>query len=487
MISMKKKTIDLNIVIFVLIVQIFAVCNSFAGTPEGKPPKYIFLFIGDGMGLAQTSAVEAYLAATNGKIGMGRLTLSSFPSLGMVSTYAQNRLITCSAAAGTALSTGQKTTINTIGMNGLRTDSLKSIAKLAAEKGMKTGLISTVGLNHATPAAFYAHVPDRNMYYEIARQIPKSGINFFGGGGIMESTGKKTDQPDVWADIRKAGYKIIDNRKDLQKLKREYNKVFVVNPNLDDEWAMPFAIDAGEEDFSLAEITGKAIELLENPNGFFIMAEAGKIDWACHANDAAAMIGEVLELDKAVRKALDFYMRYPEETLIIVTADHETGGFALGNANMKYESDLKLLQNQTKSLQALGKETDQFIAKLDTVNGFQKTLTFLDQQLGLGSKVPLIGVDSLHLFQAYQASVLKKMPFPSKEDNYALYGGNQPIAIAAIKVLARKSGIGWTTWSHTAIPVPVRAIGPGKELFDSNIDNTDIPKNLAKLLKGQLN
>lgn len=475
------------VIILISTVLVLFWTPGYSSNPESRPPKYIFLFIGDGMGLAQSSLAEAYQAALQGKTDMGKLLFNTFPSHGMVTTYAENRLITCSAAAGTALSTGKKTSINTIGLNASRTDTLKSILQLAMERGMKTGVISTVGLNHATPAAFYAHVPDRDMYYEIAMQIPGSDINFFGGGGIMEPTGEKKDRPDAWGIIAKAGYKKIDSRKEFLKLKRGDDKVFLTNPTLDNEWAMPFTIDAGANDFSLSEIVSKAIELLENPNGFFIMAESGKIDWACHANDAAAAIGDILELDKAVRKALDFYLRYPEETLIIVTADHETGGLTLGNANKYYDSDLTLLANQTRSLQQLGAETSTFLQNADTLNGFIKTLNFLDQQLGLGSKIKLSGADSLHLKQAYEAAVSNKLPFIHKDDNYALYGNGNPIAVTAVKTIARKAGIGWTTWSHTAIPVPVRAIGPGKEMFESYIDNTDIPNNLAKLLRGKLN
>lgn len=484
---MKNQSSRYYISFSTILISLFFISSVFSANPEGKPPKYIFLFIGDGMGLAQTSITEAYLASLNGSIGMSKLAMNTFPVQGIASTFAANRLITCSAAAGTALASGQKTSINTIGKNEDRTKPLFSISTRAKEAGMKVGLISSVGLNHATPAAFYAHQDDRNIYYEIAGEMTSSGVDFFGGGGIMEPKGKKNDQPDAWEIVKNAGYKRIDNKKDFSKLKPGDGKVFVVNPNLDDEWAMPFTIDARPEDFSLAEITAKAIELLNNPNGFFMMVEGGKIDWACHGNDAAAMMGEVIAFDEAIQKAIEFYKKHPDETLIVVTADHETGGLALGNANMKYDSDLALFQNQKTSSQVFGKETGKFLNSIDTVDGFRKALDFLNDKLGLGSKITLTGLDSLHLFQAYQASVLKKMPFSFNEDNYALYGGGQPFAIAAIKVIARKAGVGWTTWSHTLIPVPVRAIGAGSELFDGYIDNVEIPLFISKLLKINLN
>ncbi|RLD35223.1 MAG: alkaline phosphatase, partial [Bacteroidetes bacterium] len=142
------------------------------------------------------------------------------------------------------------------------------------------------------------------------------------------------------------GFQYINSKEGFDALTPSENKVLFVNPELTNGAAMYYAIDQPEEYITLADITGKAIQYLENENGFFMMVEGGKIDWLCHANDAGSMVYEVLDFSAAVDEAVKFYNKHPDETLIVVTADHETGGFGLGNNRMKYDSDYALLANQ---------------------------------------------------------------------------------------------------------------------------------------------
>jgi len=229
---------------------------------------------------------------------------------------------------------------------------------------------------------------------------------------------------------------------------------------------------------TLADFTSKAIELLDNENGFFMMVEGGKIDWACHSNDAATSIHETIAFDEAVQEALKFYEKHPKETLIIVTADHETGGMALGANNTKYESYFQYLQYQKVS-------HDKFNS---IVADFQKTLTgnfdkdlnglldLVGEYYGLGKEIPLTEEEKSKLWFAFEKSVEK-----SKIEQ-KLHGDYQADYTFPINLMSEKAGVGWTTYSHTGINIPIYAIGQGAELYSGVIDNTDIPEIMMKQL-----
>lgn len=268
-------------------------------------------------------------------------------------------------------------------MDPLGKEGYVSMAKLAKARGKKVGIISTVSIEHATPAAFYAHAPSRSLYYEIAQQIPASGFEYFAGGGFKQPKGSKKDQKDVAEIIREGGYTVYNTREDFERLKKGDEKVVTINPTLDNNAALPYTIDRDPKtEISLAEFLAKGIELLDNPEGFFIMAEGGKIDWACHANDAVTAIHDVIALDDAVKVAYDFYQKHPEETLIVVTGDHETGGLALGYAGTRYDAFLKRLEGQKGSYLAFNAEIKKF--KKDNPEGkFADMLPVIEDFFGL--------------------------------------------------------------------------------------------------------
>lgn len=445
---------------------------------DNTRPKYIFLFIGDGMGLAQVNVTEAYLAALHGTKGYELLSFTSFPVTGFTRTYANDRLITCSAAAGTALATGKKTNIGWISMNPADTTNFVTIAEKAKQKKYKVGIISSVSIDHATPATFYAHQIDRDMYFEIGLDLVNSSVDFFGGGGLMEHEGVIKDKNvNLWDLAKKNGFTLINTVDAFNDLDDLNGKVIVTAPRLAEEAALPFSIDSYEEDLSLAEITSKAIDLLENHKGFFIMVEGGKIDWACHGNDPGTFIEEVLAFNAAVNEALDFMKRYPTETLIIVTADHETGGLALGNKQMSYGSDLKILQHQMLSSGELLKEVWNLKANNDT--SFSSVLALLRRNLGFdhAEGIPLYSNDIISLAEKWSFSL--EMDKTGDDENS--YGESDPLVNEAFRLLNQKAGIGWTTSSHTAINVPVYSIGVGSEKFSGLIDNTDIPKFIESI------
>ncbi|RUT73305.1 alkaline phosphatase [Ancylomarina longa] len=476
---------------------------------QGPAPKYIFYFIGDGMGLSQANATEAYLGAIAKSNGIQKLEFSKFPNTGFYTTYATNRFITGSAAAGTALSTGHKTSINTIGMDASKQIAYKNIAEMAKDKGYKVGIVSSVSIDHATPATFYAHEPSRNQYYKISLDLSKSGFNYFAGGGFKHPEGDgKIDDNNTMANfgmgdatqIKKKqtnsmdiaiskGYRIVNSLKGFHALKKGDDKIIASAPHLAGGKALPYAIDQDSlTDISLGDFTQKGIELLDNPNGFFMMVEGGKIDWACHANDAATVVKEVLQFDKAVSKAIAFYNQHPNETLILVAGDHETGGMALGFSGTHYDSEFALLQYQNISYEDFTKIMNTYRIDKRGHYNFEDALALAKKYFGLGDAskgLELSKFDLQQMKDAFNQSMKKKQNKKNKDQYYLLYGSYDPFTTTLCHLLSQKAGIGWTSFSHTATPIPVRAMGVGANLYTGFFDNTDIPKKLMKLIENK--
>ena len=342
------------------LIMIIAGIYSFSctGTQNNESKaKYVFYFIGDGMGIPHISLTEAFLAAQEGKIGNTPLNFSQFPVIGLATTYSASDIITESSAAGTALATGEKT-INR--MLGTRPDSthLRSITYDIHDAGYRVGIISSVTIDHATPGAFYANSVDRSDYYHIAQQLPQTGFAFFGGGGFARPTGRDNDQPSVYESILDAGYTVARGAGSYQQLKVNASKIFYTQAE-GIEGDLPYAIDRKEDDLTLPMVVEAAIDFLYDSKGkgFFLMSEGGKIDWAAHSNDAKTTILEMLDFANAIDLAIAFYKKHPRETLIIVTGDHETGGLSLGLTN-GYNMFFDALDAQTGSIDANKSDTE---------------------------------------------------------------------------------------------------------------------------------
>ena len=439
-----------------------------AGKTEQAKAKYVFYFIGDGMGVNQVIGTEMYLAELEGRIGTKSLSFTSFPVRNYMTTYSATNAVTCSAAAGTALATGTKTQI------GMRQDSsvLYSIACKAKQAGKAVGVTTSVAINHATPAVFYAHQPDRQMYYEIGTDAAKAGFDFYGGAGWKQVFSPHDSSAiDLYSLLRDSGYMIIDHRQDFQALSAGAGKVVYVQPkDCVNPSSLPAAIDRKEGDLTLANITEKAIQFLStrNETGFFLMVEGGVIDWLCHANDGAAAFREVVDFSETIQVALDFYKAHPNETLIIVTADHETGGLSLGNG--PYELNLKLLANQKSSIIGL----TQKLKQLKKSKG--KNLTYPDlqelfkQECGFGATVMLSPAEE-QLLESECMKIIRSDRNQLVRNEHALV---DPLAVLAVKILNRKAMIQWASGGHSAGAVPVYAIGVGAEKFSGISDNTEI-------------
>lgn len=447
---------------------------------QGQQAKYIFLFIGDGMGTAHVNAAEAYLSAQKNQKKLNTLSMSQFEVQAAMTTYSADRFITGSAASGTAIATGHKTNTGIISMDESKTKSYKTIAEKAKENGYKVGILSSVPINHATPAVFYAHEPARHNYYNIGLQLSESGFDFFGGGNFKNPEGQNHDKKSVIEVAKEKGYTYLNDKKAIRKLDNNDEKIIAVNPRTSGG-AMPYAIDMNRQDLTLAEFTGKAIDVLDNEDGFFMMVEGGKIDWAGHANDAATIVQGVIDFDNAVAKAVDFYEEHPDETLIIVTADHETGGMSMGSRSAEYDSYFTKLDNQKLSQEAFAVLLDE---QKETLT-FDQAMDMAKKHLGLDKRsggFSLSEQDKKILRHAYEMEFGDKNSLPEMDAMAATYTGNHPFASAATMLVNEKSGFSFTTNSHTALAVPVKARGTGAELFSTYLDNTDISKNLEILL-----
>ena len=455
-----------------------------------RKAKYVFLFIGDGMGMPQRSAAEVYLSKKTNGGNQQLLAMNQFPAQGVTTTHANNRFITGSAAAGTAMACGVKTNINFIGMDPAL-NAVPNIAELAKESGMAVGIVSSVSIDHATPAAFYAHQPTRKMYHEISVDLVESGFDYFGGGGLIDPTGKKSKNPqgNALEMAQKRGYKVITDKDEFMNF--EGGKLLAYNKRLPDGQALPYAIDNSALDISLEEFTAKGIELLsKNKKGFFLMVEGGKIDWACHANDAVSAIQDTVAFDNSIKRAVEFYKEHPKNTVIIVTGDHECGGMTLGFAGTVYSTQFDVLGKQRLSFQAF---TDHIVDKYKKNHpqggDFDDILPMLSYYFGLetqgDSTMVLKDYELADLKEAFQQTMKGQKIKPGSQE-YLLYGSYDPLTMEITHILNQKAGIGWTSYSHTGVPITTSAMGVGSEVFNGFYDNTDIPKKIASIMGKQL-
>jgi alkaline phosphatase len=447
--------------------------------------KYVFVFIGDGMSMAQVSAAEIYANAMASKEpGLKKLGFTQFPAQGMTTTYDSSSIITDSASAGTAIATGNKTASGVINMDPGKTLKFKTIAEYAKESGYKVGVVTNVSLDHATPAAFYAKVPSRGDMYDIGVQLSQSGFDYFGGGALAQPKGKAGDKPDAIDLARKAGYTVVNSPEAFKALKpMAGQKVLAMNASLQDSFAMPYEIDRQADDLALADYVQKGIELLMNDKGFFLAVESGKIDWACHANDAAASIGDTLAFDRAIAVAVEFQKQHPMDTLIIVTGDHETGGMSIGFAGSKYTTAFEKIALQKGSYVAFDSQI--MSAYKDGRGPADGKLADLIPEIKrfFGIEYDKLEQADKELVQrAFLRSMKGEVERAPQESVYLLYGGYEPLTITLTYLANASAGIGWTTYSHTGVPVPTYALGRSQDLFNGYYDNTEIFKKLAAVM-----
>ncbi len=471
-----------------------AAVTSGSNVYTGTLPKYIFMFIGDGMSFPQTQITADYFSALadandNDILEANkRLNFMNFPVIGAANTYDSSSFCPDSASTATSLATGYKTYSGTINMDETFTTEYETIAeKLKEQMGYKIGIISSVNLNHATPAAYYAHQASRNSYYEIGLEMVESDFDYFAGGALKKPTGNDKDQRSVYDIAEEAGYNVITTYDGAEQLTPADGKSILIAETLADSDAMSYNNDREKGEWSLADYVDKGIEMLDNDTGFFMMVEGGKIDWACHANDAKSTISDTLALANGVNEALEFYSEHPDETLIIVTGDHETGGLTIGYAGTDYDTYLANLKNQKLSY---AKFDSDYVSKYKANNtSFNSVLKDVKKLFGLmtaddkdAEKNPNLVLTDYELGKL-KAAYEKTMSGEKVEtqEEYVLYGSYEPLSVTITHLLNNKSGINFASYAHTGLPVAVYAKGAGAELFDGYYDNTKIYTKLAAL------
>ncbi len=414
--------------------------------------KNIIVLIADGMsvdGVTLTRWYNAYDPTTEKVDTNVKMALDEMPS-GLVRTWWLNQgvvgAITDSAPAGTALATGVKTNNKFLGVTDTKLP-LATILEAAKLSGKSTGLISTSQIMHATPAAYSSHYPDRSKEYIIAEQQVYNNIDvmFGGGSGRLSSRPDNENLVDVLKD---RGYNYVATGDELTALSGKTWGMFA-------KAAMSYEMDRAENtpsQPSLAEMTASALRILsENENGFFIMVEGSKVDWAAHANDPIGLISDINAFDAAVKVALDF-AKSNNNTMVIAITDHGNGGVSIGNADTTgtYDKD-----PVTKFIAPLKKATltgEGIEAKLDEERTNIKEVM---------SKY--YGIDDL---TDEEVAAIKETEKGSM--NYTVG-----------PMISKRAYIGWTTGGHTGEEIVLYTYLPNDERITGTIDNTDIAKIAA--------
>lgn len=422
-----------------------------------KAPKYVFLFIGDGMSYPQIQSTSDFLGALNdadyrqaqpslddngGAIldGPEYLNFMNFEAAGSAVTYDSNSFAPDSASTATSISTGYKTYSGSINVDETGTISYETIAEqLHAQKGYSVGVITSVNLNHATPAAFYAHQASRNDYYDIGLELIDSGFEYFAGGGLLKPTGAEGDQADLYALAEKAGYHVVKTQAEAEQVTG--GPVVIIDEHLADSDAMAYEIDRTDDMWALAD---------------------------------------------AVQVAIDFAKEHADETLILVTGDHETGGLTIGFAGTDYDTYLDLLESQKISYAKF--DSDYVSRYKEDKTSFEDVLKDVEALFGLkpqgeeGDKLVLTDYELEQLRAAYEKSVNGTAASQYEQEEYVLYGTYEPLSVTLTHIINNKSGISFTSYSHTGLPVAVLAHGVNAGQFNGYYDNTQIYHKLAGML-----
>ena len=438
--------------------------------------KYVFYFIGDGMGVNEVIGTNLYNQAN----GQENVNFTGFPVVNFITTVSANSLVTDSSAAGTALATGVKINNSVVGVDpdGNPTPNLTEWAHAA---GFGTGVATSVGVNHATPASFVAHTTSRNGYEEISLQMIDSPVDFMAGSTFLTNRGSGHDAAYFEHKADSAGITIYKGPGAIQGIDFSKPRVLCLSAKAED--SLPYAIDRKEDDTQLADFTDAGIRYLESrygKKGFFFMIEGGKIDYAGHGNDAATCFQEVNDMAQSVDLALTFLARYPKETLIVITADHETGGLMLGSG--RYEMHPERLAKQHACVDEL---TNLFRAQFfptdkpfrtpswDAVKGF------FNEQLGLWGDVEVNQRTEGELKEIYDRTFGKGGDRNLTEEN--LYSSNFRIVADMVRALDRAAGYQWSFGSHSGSPVGLYVTGACAEQFNTVKDNAEIAPLIAKL------
>lgn len=450
-----------------VIICLSACCMAWANSP-----KYIFYFIGDGMGLSPVMVTEAYNRTVLNN--PNHLQMLQFPVVSYATTFSANNQITDSAASGTALATGNKTGN---GMVGVTIDSIpvNSVAIALKENGYGVAIATTVTLNDATPAAFYGHAASRKWYYETGSDIIDSKFDFLAGYNLLSRNNNTGAETDMYDNIKKAGYTFATGKEEFEKVKGHDKIIYLNKPN--GVGHCGYTVDSlGNENFNVPYLTQTCLDHLQrvSPDKFFMMIEGGNIDWAAHANDPG-VVKSILDFDEGIKIAYQFYLQHPDETLIVVTADHNTGGLTFGKKGNK-RITLKNLDYQKVSI-SLFEEHIKHLQKDDKEVTWEYMKNYIKDNLGLYGAIKVDNADDKLITESFKKTFVEG----KNEDVKTLYATYSNFVADVFGVFCKYTGLGWTTTGHTGDFTPVFAIGVGAEEFNGLNDNTDLPKKIAKI------
>lgn len=450
------------------------------GIAYAATPKYIFYFIGDGMGVGQVQTLRSYFANLPQETQDKITHFYEYPVMGFITTYSASDDITDSAAAGTALATGSKTRNGMIGMDA-DTVALTSIAKQLKAAGRGVAVMSSVCIDDATPSAFYATRPNRGDYYEIARQGAASGFDILAGAYFRDPYGVRAKTPgNVFAEYEAAGYSVLRGREGYNKTVAESaEKLLWLDNDTTTENRIGYVVDGDNGDMTLPQMVRCGIEFLykKYPKGFFMMAEGGAIDHMGHGNDPSGVLLETKEFDVAVQVAYEFYKQHPRETLIVVTADHETGGLSLGT-ELNSTPALNYVHYAQASKGEFGNALRALLKEKGKSVEWNDVRTLISKKTGLCDKIAITAGEEGYLMMIFQRILDNR-----SKNIRTLYADFDELTNEIFRLYSNKLGMGWTTSHHTGCPVPIFAVGAGSEAFDGKgwLDNTDIPRIIAKV------
>lgn len=427
--------------------------------------RYVFYFIGDGMGISHVNAANLYNRTVLGN--ESPLLMLQFPVITWAESYSASSPVTDSAAAGTALASGHKTRNSMIGM-GPDSIPVTSIATTLKNRGWGVGVFTSVPLDDATPAAFYAHQINRGMNKEIDRDAAHSRFDILGGGyfrGASKPDGLTPGETKMFNDN---GYTVVYGTKNIPD---NAKKLLVLDPRHSHD--IGYTIDSIPGAMTLEELTQTGIDHLmkQSPDSFFIMIEGGAIDHAGHANDAATVVSEIIAYQDAIRHAYDFYLQHPDETLIVVTADHNTGGLAIRDkrnlATLGYQGIFK--DSFADMIRHMVKDEKKSIT-------WPQMQTILKERVGLYSRVPVNEKTDAELQKLFNDNFIDNNGTEQRE----LYNTYNGFITRVFELMNEAAGIDFIHGSHTGDPVPVMALGKGAEAFRYAHNNTDIPKLILR-------
>ena len=431
-------------------------------------PKYVFYFIGDGMGMQPLMTAQAY----NRDILKNEkpLLMFQFPVASWAMTYSASSPITDSAAAGTALSAGYKT-VN--GMLGVTPDTVAvtSVARELKDNGYGVGIVTSVYADDATPGAFYAHVASRSMYYDIDIQAAQSGYDFIGGAGLkglVDSNGNPTDIPVI---MKENGVQLVRGHDGIREINSE--KVVLLSPEGMPDYNVGYTIDSIPGALTLPLITEVCLSHLEkqSPDKFFMMVEGGNIDHALHGNDAGTALIEILNFNDALKIAYDFYLDHPDETLILVSADHDTGGMSHVKDGLEAYRYVKIskeeFNNYCKNILNSGKAYT-----------WEEMKAYLTENFGLFNHIEL----STEKEEELKAKFDETFEQLNSADQKTLYASFNAFSVAVFDIINNAAGTIFTTTGHSGNPVPVFAVGVGSDKFKGVNNNIDLPVILRDIL-----